>query len=337
MIDLSTNLSPLGPTKSLLKLIRANVLAISKYSYRSNSGVIAQLSKFLRVPAKSIALGVGSTQIFMDIPKLIHYKRAVVIAPTFWEYTVFNTMSKKRVEKIILMEKRDFEPDYDDVQKTIKSGDCVFICNVNNPTSRLYSKQELVKLVRSNPKVQFVIDETYLLFRGDFKKQSLVTIASKSKNLHVVMSFSKFFSIAGLRLGVIVSNSAIAREYNDKFHIPYSLNPITGIVLNHIIEESDYVETVRRFHDAERDRFYVALKKVFPDTLNVIKPEGNFIFLHILTGQTSVEISKKLKKLGIKVRSGSDLIDVDDSWIRVAVGSRKNNNIFIKELRKILK
>ena len=81
------------------------------------------------------------------------------------------------------------------IYKTIKVDDCVFICNTNNPTSTIYQKKKLLELIKNNPNVQFVIDETYLIFRSDYFKQSLAKQAQRQKNLHVVMSLSKFFSI----------------------------------------------------------------------------------------------------------------------------------------------
>ncbi len=114
MLDFSINTSFLGPAKELLK---DNLSTLGKYPDHLNSDVISLLSSFLNVPEQSLAFGVGSTQFFFDIPKLIPYERAVVIAPTFWEYEVFNTKFNKKIKKIVLDKKNDFAFDFKLIQK----------------------------------------------------------------------------------------------------------------------------------------------------------------------------------------------------------------------------
>lgn len=336
MINYAVNMSPVGPKKSLLRGLREQVSLVATYPNHLNNGITKILSDFFRVSQQSIALGVGSTQILFDIPKLLTYKRAVIITPTFWEYSTFNAVFKKKIKKIKLDDKSDFVIDYEKIREEIRPGDCVFICNASNPTSSIYNKKRLVSIIKQHPNVQFVVDETYLIFRGDFFEQTLTKIAPRLSNLCVVMSFSKFFSVPGLRFGMMVSNQNIVDKYNEQFHIPYSINPLTEFVLRHLLVDTSYVSESWIFHDMERVRFYNALKASLSTKLHIIEPSANFIIARLIGGQTSNEVCHALEQKGFRVRGGHELLDVGEHWIRISVNTKKNNDRLIRVLNQVL-
>lgn len=207
---------------------------------------------------------------------------------------------------------------------------------VNNPTSALYDKKRLLKLIEDNPNVQFIVDETYLLFRSDFAEQSLSGQANEHENLHVVLSLSKFFSIPGLRIGVLVSNKKTIDAYNKQFHIPYSVSPLVLVALDYLLKNKKFISQTRAFHDKERERLFALLNQKLGGRLKCFRPEGSFIVGRILSGQKSQEIKESLKKRDILIRGGHELLDITGEWIRFSIRSVKNNNILVKELDRIL-
>ena len=336
MLDFSTNTNSLGPPHSLIRVLRENVFDVSAYPDYKNKKILSACGRFFGVSFKNIGLGTGSTQILFNIPKMLQYKRAVIIVPTFWEYANFNLLFKRRIKKINLLEEDNFEPNYESIQKNIRSGDCVFICNVNNPTSSIYVKHKLLGLIKGNPHVQFVIDETYLLFRSDYTRQSVVKYVQKQKNLHVVTSLSKLFAIPGMRVGIFVSNRKIIELYNKLFYVPYSINSYSSKSLIDLLSNGVFVEETRNFYDAERKRLYEIIKKKLSHRLRCIEPHGNFIFVRILTSQTSQDIETCLKRRGIIIRGGHELLGVTNKWFRFSIGKKKDNNRFIRELNKVV-
>jgi len=336
MLDFSMNINSLPSTQPLSIIIKKGIDVVEKYPDYHNTEILKLLELFLDISYKNIALGVGSTQILFDIPKILSYKRAVIIVPTFWEYINFNMQFKKKIKKIILFENNNFKPDYTLIQNTIKKEDCVFICNVNSPTSVLYEKKSLLKIINNNPNTQFVIDETYLLFRSDFAELSFMKQAKHRKNVHVVISLSKFFAIPGIRLGVFISNRKTVNVYNNEFHIPYSINSFATVALSHLLKDVDFTTKTRQFYDKEREQLYKIIERKLSNRLQCVKPDGNFIMGHILTKQTSQEIKNILKQEGFIVRGGHELMDVSNKWIRFSIKKRSENRKLIKKLDEIL-
>jgi threonine-phosphate decarboxylase len=336
MLDFSMNINSLQSTQSLSGIIKKEIGIIEKYPDYRNTKILKLLENFLNISYKNISLGVGSTQILFDIPKILSYERAIIIVPTFWEYTNFNVRFGKKIKKIILSENNNFKPDYILIQKTIRKGDCVFICNVNSPTSVLYKKKGLLEIIDNNPNTQFVVDETYLLFRSDFARLSFIKQAKDRKNVHVVISLSKFFAIPGIRLGIFISNRKVINAYNNEFHIPYSINPFTTVILSHLLKNTNFIIKTRQFYDKEREQLYEIIKRKLSNRFHCVKPDGNFIMGHILTKQTSQEIKNTLKQKGFVIRGGHELVDVKNKWIRFSIKKRTENRKLIEKLDEIL-
>lgn len=336
MTDHSSNINPVGSTKAAIDAIRKNANIVLEYPDYLNTKINALVHTYFGVPLRNISVAAGSTQILFDIPRLLSYKRAVVIVPTFWEYTILNERSKKRVKKIHLKEEHGFNPDYSLIQKSIKDGDAVFICNVNNPTSKLYKKDDLLKLVKDNPRIQFIVDETYLIFRKDYRKQTLSKEVQKVNNLHIVASLSKFFALPGMRLGVIISNRDTIASYIATVHVPYSIHPLSCTAFEPLLRDKEFTKESQAFYAVERKAFYKKVKEKLKGRLATLAPDGNFIFGRILTGQESSKIVRSLSKRGILIRGGDELSDVSENWIRFSIRSKKDNAALLKTLDEVL-
>jgi threonine-phosphate decarboxylase len=336
MIDFSLNVSATGPAPTLFALLDDYKKLLFTYPDHTNAKTLKIFSRFLKVPQRNIGLGIGSTQILFDIPHFLTYKRAVVIAPTFWQYTHFNLLSKKRIKKIILDPKRDFQIDFAALDKALRPGDALFLCNVNSPTSVMYDRNDLLELIKKHPEVQFVIDETYLLFRGDFSKNTLLKIAAKSSNVNVIFSLSKFFALPGLRVGILVGPQTVVEKYTKYFHIPYSISGMVPVLLDHILNHTNYVEMTREYYDHERKRFYDHMSTALQDKLSCHEPDGNFMICKILTDSSSVTLKKKLRKKGIIIRGGDELSGLGEKWIRFSILKPEENDLLVKELGQIL-
>lgn len=336
MIDYSSNINAVGSTEAAIDAIRKNADVILTYPDYHNTSITALVSDYFGVPSQNISIGAGSTQLFFDLPRLLSYTRAVVIVPTFWEYSVLNERFNKEVQKIYLKEERQFDPDYKLIQRTIREGDAVFICNVNNPTSRLYEKEDLMRLVMDNPKTHFVIDETYLLFRADYIEQTVSSEVAVLENLHVVTSLSKFFALPGIRLGVLMSNSGTIASYVASIHVPYSIHPLSCVAFKPLLEDKEFTRKSREFYEAERKEYYEKARTKLIGRIAIVEPDGNFMFGRILTGQKSSDIVNALSARGILIRGGDELLDVGEDWIRFTIRSREDNAHFLQELDRIL-
>ena len=70
--------------------------------------------------------------------------------------------------------------------------------------------------------------------------------------------------------------------------------------------------------------------------IHVYDTDTNFILIKLKNLKSSKLKEELFKHANILIRDASNFIGLDDSFIRVAIKSHKENKILIKELKKIL-
>jgi len=86
----------------------------------------------------------------------------------------------------------------------------ILICNPNNPTGYLYSKEEIKKLVEivREYDIFLIADEVYREFTYDgYKHYSIMEEESIDQNAIMIDSVSKRYSMCGARIGCVVSKN----------------------------------------------------------------------------------------------------------------------------------
>lgn len=335
MIDLAQNLNALGSPSHARELLLENVDAFFQYPNNKSEEARIAVSEWLQIDKESVAVGNGTTEIIYSLPDVLERKRNIIISPTFWQYNdAFRRSGKWNVQKFML-EYADFSLDYDSLQATLDeepSDTSVYLCNPNNPTSTLLSKKLLKKIITTNPDVFFIIDETYVLFREDCEEQSLLQDAANEKNLIVLISLSKIYRLPGIRVGVMISCPDIVTKFLDK-KMPYMANPIAAKVLPSLLSDKAFIDRTRSFYDEQKKKLFDLLSGEFRDEIEIHEPEAIFILVRLLTQKTSDQICSLLLKKGIAIRSGKELPDLGEKWIRISVGQDHEHQKLMEALR----
>ena len=320
-IDFSGNLNPLEMPDGILRKVKLKSL-IKTYPDYKNIKATDAISRYYGIPVENIAVGVGSTEFFFAIPRALNFERGIVTSPTFWEYEFSLNTTGKRVQFLERKEEEGFSINKNALRNIISTRDAVYLCNPNNPTSTLTRQEDIEEICSEFPKTTFVVDETYLLFRRDYERLSLMREATKRKNLVVVTSLSKFFSIPGARIGICSSSEENINAIK-KQQIPYGVNPISQAIIPLLFEEEAYIRESRRFMEDERKRVY-DIARGNPH-LKLNEPQASFILLKV----DDRNIYEYLNKRGIFVRSGREFPHLGKNYLRAAIRkSDENDRLF---------
>jgi histidinol-phosphate aminotransferase len=209
--------------------------------------------------------------------------------------------------------------------KKAKMSDIIILARPNNPDGMTINIEFIEKLLDLEKLI--IIDEAYIDFSY---KPSLIGLTKNHQNLIISRSFSKSFSLAGLRLGYIIANPSIIKILM-KVKSPFNVNnmalQIGSILLNNYDKVSVNINKIKQI----REEFYSDLTKLREKCKGFyIHPsEANFILLRFQSQEMSQSVYQFLLKNQIKVRK----FDAElSNCLRISIGTR----LQMKKVIKIL-
>lgn len=284
------------------------------------------IAKYLKVKEENLCIGNGSDEVLQYIIQVFCAKKDKVVfpVPSFSMYKILSLVSGAKPVSVNLRQNQNsFDLDLDTMLKEIKNSKVTIIPYPNNPTGNCFSDDKIKKIIEKRNSI-VVIDEAYHEYCG----KTFLPFIKKYENLIILRSFSKVFSMAGIRVGYAISNKNIIK-YLEKVRLPYNINSISqGIAIFAIENKTKILLNIRKIIK-ERERLFhhlLKLKKVFP-----FKSDANFILLRIDNAKI---VFKNLKKRGILVRNLPKGSEILTNCLRVSIGTKEENDIFLKELKK---
>jgi histidinol-phosphate aminotransferase len=328
VIKLASNENPLGPSPLAVEAIKKNLAMINRYPDSSGFYLKKRLAKFYNLKSENFLLGNGSDEIIDIIIKtFVEEDENIITADiTFLEYAIISSVIGR---KVITAPLKYFKYDLDAIGKKINhKTKLIFIANPNNPTGTYIMKFELEEFLKDMPSnILLVLDEAYDAFIDvDDFPESLKYI--NDKNVIILKTFSKAYGLAGLRVGYAVAREEfiIAME---KARQPFNVNLLAQVAATAALEDKEFLKKTRQVILAGKNYLYDALKDL---GLAYVPSVSNFILVDV--GCDSVAIFKEMLKYGVIAR---DMKQYGlKNFIRVTIGRKKENEKFIKVLKKVI-
>lgn len=310
---------PKGFVDGVLKEITPEFLA----TYPEPNRFLQKYADFLGIGVENVLAVNGSD---MGIRYLLETfgergKDVVTVSPTFEMYWVncsllgLNHVPVEYEENLtITMEK---------ILAAVTSNTRILVLlNPNNPIGNVYTEAELKLAVAKAKEVGAVviIDEAYHYFYPN----SFLDIALKNDNVVILRTFSKLFSMAACRLGVIVGNSEII-QYVKKAQLSFDVNAIALLFGERILDNPDVIQELINSEATGKQYLLDILKTHGYDCWD---GTGNYVFTK--PKHSAIDVSEKLKvesKILVHPYRNRFLKD----YIRVSTGSRQAMQLFIEE------
>lgn len=306
----------------LLKKLGESDLTLNYYPDDSYSELKKEINNYVGYEPKNITVGNGSSELLDLCVKTFVDKDETILSldPTFSMYSIYAQVFSAKY--IGAKAEEDFKLNVDSIIKDIKENDpkLVILCNPNNPTGSVLTKEEVRKIVKSTDAL-IALDEAYMEF-GD---ESLIDEVMDYDNLLIVKTVSKAFSLAGIRMGYIVANEEIITSI-EKVRAPYNLNSLSTYIATEALRQKermfDYVKKIKE----EREKIYKALVdlgvKAYPSG-------ANFVFFK----SDIDDLQKKLVDKEVLIRKFSGKLD---GYYRVSVGTKEQNEKFLEAFKEVM-
>lgn len=251
--------------------------------------------------------------------------KILTVTPSFSLYELEGAILGNRVAAVPL-KKGDFSFPRDAFLKKMKAlrPKIVFLANPNAPTGNLFEEDDLLAVVKKAPGI-VVIDEAYYPFSG----RTMAPYLKAHKNLVIVRTLSKAFSLGGVRLGYLLADPALAGEFR-KVILPFSVGILPQIVGEVALEDGEKAYTSRVVAEIIEGRamIYEDLKAL--PGLTVYPSDANYVLFQSPKAQ---EIFSGLVAKGILIRNVS--MKGLPNALRVSVGSSEENRLFLEAMSSI--
>ncbi|MEG2893800.1 MAG: threonine-phosphate decarboxylase CobD [Clostridium sp.] len=332
IVDFSANINPLGLHKNVKEAIVQGICKVDRYPDITYRDLVETISRHENINSDYVLLGNGAGEVIFNIARLLMPRKGLVFAPSFSEYgDALNSVGCK-------ISYYSYGKNFNNVQGVVDyiddDIDIVFLCNPNNPTGVLSSRDVLVNIVKKCSEVGavLVVDESFLDFIEDKESISMIGLVDEFKNLIVVKSLTKFYAFPGIRIGYgITSNTSYIDSYRGVCP-PWNVNTLAMVGAIAAIGEKDYARDSIAYVKAEGDRLYNELISI--KGIQGYKPSVNYIFFRCLD---DIDLKDELIKRGILIRDCSNYEGLTNGYYRVAVRTKDENNILINGLKEVLK
>lgn len=353
VIDFSANINPLGPSQRGLDALHTQLRYISHYPDATNDDVLNAIADTYGMAKNQIIVGNGAAELLYAICRLPGYTGAFVPAPGFSEYKEALEASNIPVRDIFYRPREDdnekpyFEVPYlalETFAAELKGQDgriIVFLGNPNNPDGTLLDKAHIrtVASMLKDANSLLVIDESFVDFVGNEplrdNDQSMRSLINEFDNVIVVHSFTKFYSVPGLRIGAAYGNEKLISQLHQ--YIPsWSVNTLAQAYTEAALNDVDYIKRTKQKLNEERAFMYDALDVI--EGITVYPPSANFILFKVNhDGITANTINENLKKYNMIVRNCDTYVGLNNQWVRIAIKDQDTNIKLVEKLTDILK
>ncbi len=205
----------------------------------------------------------------------------IIPEPFYANYNGFAVASGVKVVPVVSKIENNFAlPAIEDFELLITpETKAILICNPNNPTGYLYSKDEIKKLAQIVKKhnLFLIADEVYREFVYDEKEHySILQELDLKENAIVIDSVSKRYSMCGARIGFVISKNKDVISTTLKFAQARLSPPTYAQIASEAALDTpqNYFDEVIEEYVGRRNFLVEELKQI--EGVKVAKPQGAF-------------------------------------------------------------
>ncbi len=318
--DFSTNTWYLGTNPELLDFLKGEIKCIANYPELQSESLTSLLADYHHLANDQILICNGTAEAIFFIAQVFQNNNSRIITPTFSEYEHACQNYKHKISFC----GAGFISDRMNTPEGL-----MWICNPNNPTGQVFSRDLLQKVVSNNPQTIFILDEAY----ADFCMEdiSLVSYIAKFKNLLILKSMTKNYCLPGLRLGYVIGHQSVIKKLS-ACRPPWAVNSLA-------LKAGEFAMQ-NTLLSKESLMAYLALSREFRMELECVpnlevSPSSTGFFL-VKTPMLASELKLLLvEEYGLLIRDASNFRTLSEYHIRLATLTREKNTMLLSALKTI--
>jgi len=325
-LDFSANINPFPPPERIKKVYTALWEELTPYPEPLSTSLREALAKRYGGKLENYLVTNGSSELFFLFMWGLDFWRAIVPYPTYGEYERVIQIFRKRLLPFPLTS--DFRLNLSSLPFP-RGKEIVFLCHPNNPTGNFLLTSP--SLPEKGGRI-WIVDETYIELTPEGEKMSFLQQALERRDLLVIRSFTKTYSLAGLRLGYLVAHPQRIKELYEKV-ISWSVNHVAQRVGEEVLKERGYVEEVRK--KIAREREFISRELARTRFFRVYPSRTNFILVKLPAG-AGRRLKEYLRERNVYIRFLDNIRGLGEDYIRISIKKRKENQVLLTYLKEFI-
>lgn len=326
IVKLASNENPLGMSPKARQAVEAAISGVERYPDQFD--LIAKVAERTGVAQNQVVLGNGSNDVLDLIARVfLAPGRSAVFAQH--AFAVYPLATLSTGAELIATPAKNYGHDLAAMRAAIRPDTrIVWVANPNNPTGNFLPYAEVRAFLESVPKeVVVVLDEAYNEYIPPSERVDTAAWIKDFPNLVVCRTFSKIYGLAGLRVGYALASAEVADLMN-RVRQPFNVNNLALAGALAALDDAEFLQASYELNRNGMAQIVAALERL---KLEYIPSFGNFVTFRAGDGAA---VNQKLLKQGVIVRpiGGYGLPE----WLRVTIGTERENARFIEALEKAL-
>jgi histidinol-phosphate aminotransferase len=329
MAKLSSNENNWGPPEAVMRAMNGAWKYVGRYGY-PDGNIVQEIASHHGVKPENILLGAGSGEILdvVGTTFLLGGKKVIGADPSYGSVYQHATGIKSDAIKVPL--KADYSQNISQMIELANRHAAelgfFYLCNPNNPTGLVVSKQEVKAIIEGIPKdMPILIDEAYHHFVNNPTYETAVPYVLEGRPVIIARTFSKIAGLAAMRLGYAVAPAPVIQKMR-----PWSMGSI-----NVLVKYGGVASLKDAAGQAEVKQKTIAIRTKTSNDLraygyDVIPSETNFFMVH--TGRQVQGVIDEFRQREILVgRPFPPMLE----HLRVSVGTAEEMDRFTAAFKQI--
>ncbi|MBD2498033.1 threonine-phosphate decarboxylase CobD [Nostoc sp. FACHB-280] len=343
ILDFSASISPLGPPDSAIAAIQSQIGSLRHYPEPEYSELRLALSHFHQLPPEWILPGNGSAELLTLVGReLAELSATILLTPAFGDYyrtlTAYNAkvlefpINLGQGDKETRRQNEVFLPPTPQPlpPSSLTKQYGLLLNNPHNPTGKMFSRQEILPLLEEFALV--VVDEAFMDFVPPEAEQSLISVVQEHKNLVVLRSLTKFYSLPGLRLGYAIAHPDHLSRWQT-WRDPWPVNNLAAAAAIAVISDQNFQQQTWQWLPPTRNQLFQGLAAI--PGLQPYTSAANFLLVQ--SQKSSLQLQQQLlQHHQILIRDCLSFKELGDRFFRIAVRSVSDNQRLLTALQALL-
>jgi histidinol-phosphate aminotransferase len=329
-VKLSSNENPRPPHPRIVEAVVNAMLSSNRYPESGCPQLTAAIAKHHGIADTEVMVGHGSNEIIDLLVRACAGAGDNVIYPVP-SFIVYHLIAKVCGCEGIGVPCRDYRLDLGAMRDAVTDRTrAVFLCNPNNPTSTYVSDAEVRSFLQGLPEDLFVVmDEAYVDYVDAKDYPDSMQLRRAHPNLVILRTFSKFFAIAGVRVGYAIAHPDVV-DVLHRVRQPFNVSRLAEGAGLAALQCYGELAPLSRETIGERVRVRDEVLK-----LGLTCPPSQTNFLFVDLGDSDLNLFAELQRRGLIVRRLGQFGATRNSY-RISIGTPAENDQLIEALRDIM-